>query len=84
MAAVLNCHLHEGNAEHRLKGCLLLAAVLFLRLAGSSLLAAEGEHSGPPAGEKRWLQVSTPPLTLPFHPQPVPSPLCTLISLLIR
>ena len=55
MAAVLNCHLHEGNAEHRLKGCLLLAAVLFLRLAGSSLLAAEG------AGEKRWLQVSTPP-----------------------
>ena len=51
--AVLNCHLHEENAEHRLKGCLPLAAALFLRLAGSSLLAAEGEHSGPPAGEER-------------------------------
>lgn len=83
MAAVLNCHLHEGNAEHRLKGCLLLAAVLFLRLAGSSLLAAEGEQSGPPAGGEKVASSINSPLTLPFHPQPVPS-LCTLISLLIR
>lgn len=83
MAAVLSCHLHVENAEHVLNVYLPLAAVLLLSLSGKSLLAAEDGHDGPPGRQETWLQAPTLPLTLVFHPQPAPPPLCTLMSLLM-